>query len=254
MSPVRAGLALAGADAAAIAGAARLAERWNVDCLWVGDPWSAAPNADDTYVMVAVAAAAAVTESLRLGAFLSARASSPPLRVAEDIGVVDQMSGGRLSVAFTAPGGGDTDWHSDIERIAGAPAAWSLPDGRTMAVTPAPAQPVVPITLFEARRGEPLTGSPGPGHGPGLLAAAWPDAPRCPSPRDLLELKARAAAAGAREVILLLGPGAPLVETVAVFGTVIATCLRAADHEVEILALDAARWLGRCAGLHHPPD
>lgn len=254
MTAVRAGIATPGADAGAVVRAAQLAERWNVDSLWVGDPRATAPNSDDTYVMVAVAGAAAVTEHLRLGAFLSARSSSPPLRIAEDIGVVDQMSGGRLSVAFTAPPDGDTRCDADIRRIVDAPAAWSMPDGRTMPVTPAPAQPAVPVAVFDARYGDPLSAHAYPGHGRGLLAAVWPDAPACPAPDDLLKLKARAAAAGAGEVVLLVDTSAPLEAAIAAFGTVVATCLRAAEHEVGILALDAARWLERCTDLHHPPE
>ena len=255
MSGLRAGLGLPGADAGTVVRAARLAEEWNVDSLWIGDPAHRAANADDTYVMVAAAAAAAATTHLRLGVFLSARSSSPPLRIAEDIGVVDQISSGRLSVAFSPPGAGPADaaWLADLDRIAGAHRGWDLGDGRRMPVTPPPAQPAVPMAVFERAGGgaaRPLATT----WSPVLLTVDWPDATTPPPPTDLMRLKARAHEAGAAEAILLLEPAADLDEVFAVVGTVVAPCLRAADHEIEILALDATRWLHQRAALHHPPS
>jgi hypothetical protein len=253
MSGLRAGLGLPGADAGTVVRAARLAEEWNVDTLWIGDPEQRSPNRDDTYVMVAAAAAAAATTDLRLGVFVSARSSAPPLRIAEDIGVVDQISSGRLSVAFSLPGTGPLDpaWLADLDRIAGAHRGWDLGDGRRMPVTPPPAQPAVPMAVLERAGGaaRPLatTGSPV------LLAVDWPNATTPPSPTDLMRLKARAHEAGAAEAILLLEPAADLDEVFAVVGTLVAPCLRAADHEIGILALDATRWLHERAALHHPP-
>lgn len=254
MSGLRAGIGLPGADAGTVQRAARLAEEWNVDSLWIGDPAHGAANADDTYVMVAAAAAAAATTHVRLGVFLSVRSSAPPLRLAEDIGVVDQISGGRLSVAVSPPAAGSADaaWLADVERIAGAHRGWDLGDGRRMPVTPAPAQPAVPMAFFERgdRTARPLAAT----WSSVLLTVDWPDATTLPSPADLLRLKAGADEAGAAEVILLADPAADLDALFAVVGTVVAPCLRAADHEVGILALDATRWLHERAALHHPPD
>lgn len=255
MSGLRTGLGLPGADAGAVVRAARLAEEWNVDSLWIGDPVHRAANADDTYVMVAAAAAAAATTHVRLGAFLSARSSAPPLRIAEDMGVVDQISGGRLSVAFSPPDGepADAAWLADLERIAGAPRGWDLGDGRRMPVTPAPAQPSVPMTVL-ARADDRTARSLAATWSPVLLTVDWPDPTTPPSRTDLLHLKARAEEDGAVEAILLADPAADLDAVFAVVGTVVAPCLRAADHEVGILALDATRWLHERAALHHPPD
>jgi hypothetical protein len=258
MSGLRAGLGLPGADAAAVVGAARLAEEWNLDTLWIGDPAQQADNADDTYVMVAAAAAAAATTHVRLGVFLSARSSAPPLRIAEDIGVVDQISAGRLSVAFTVPEGGTADAAllADLERIAGAHRRWDLGDGRQMPVTPAPAQPTVPTALFGplgddgTRSARPLP----PASSPALLTVPWPDPGTPPKAADVLHLKAQAADADASELILLVAPTADLDAVLPVLGTVVAPCLRAADHEVGILALDATRWLNQRGPLHHWPD
>lgn len=257
MSGLRAGLGIPGADAGTVQRAAGLAEEWNVDTLWIGDPAHRSANADDTYVMVAAAAAATATTYIRLGVFLSARSSSPPLRIAEDIAVVDQISSGRLSVAFSPPEAGSADaaWLADLERIAGAPRGWDLGDGRLMPVTPPPAQPAVPMAVFKragngAGTARPLATS----WSPVLLTVDWPDATSPPPLADLLLLKARADEAGAAEVILLADPAADLDAVFAVVGTVVAPCLRAADHEVGILALDATRWLHERAALHHPPD
>jgi hypothetical protein len=54
-------------------------------------------------------------------------------------------------------------------------------------------------------------------------------------------------------VILLADPTSELDRLAAVVGTVVAPCLRAADHEVGILTIDATRWLEQRATLHHPP-
>lgn len=255
MSGLRTGLGLPGADAGTVVQAARLAEVWNVDTLWIGDPAHRATNADDTYVMVAAAAAATATTHLRLGVFLSARSSSPPLRIAEDIGVVDQISSGRLSIAFSPLDGepADAAWLADLQRIAGAHRGWDLGDGRRMPVTPSPAQPSVPMAVLD-RAGDgtarPLTTA----WSPVLLTVDWPDATTPPPPGDLLHLKTRADDARAAEVILLADAAADLDAVFTVVGTVVAPCLRAADHEVGILALDATRWLHERAALHHPPD
>lgn len=260
MSGLRCGLAFPGADAARIVQAARLADEWNVDSLWIGDPAGAADNADDSYVMVAAAAAATATTHVRLGAFLSARSSAPLLRIAEDIGVVDQISAGRLSVAFARPPASEEDWLADLFRIARAPTDWELADGRRMPVTPAPAQPCVPLAVFEpGPAGGALVARPLRAAGaPALVAVPWFDATSAPAVDDLVRLKASADDVGANEAVLLITAtiGQAPVDLPAVFavaGTVIAPCLRAADHEVAILALDATRWLEECGTLHHPP-
>ena len=284
MSGLRAGLGFPGAPADAVVRAARLAEQWNVDTLWIGDPAHRAANGDDTYVMVAAAAAAAATAHVRLGVFLSARSSAPLLRIAEDIGVVDQISAGRLSVAFSPPASGTADvaaWLGDLERISGAHRGWDLGDGRMMPVTPAPAQPTVPVAVFQPESGTSAPMPPdaaatdptaGPTHAgpfvarqlvarplggtgsPVLLAVDWPDPTAPPTAGDLLRLKERAGGASAGEAILLADPAADLDAVFAVAGTVVAPCLRASDHEVGILALDATRWLEQRSALHHPPD
>lgn len=256
MSGLRTGIAVPRADAATVVRAARLAEEWNIDSLWIGDPAGTAPNSDDTYVMVAAAAAATATVHVRLGVFLSARSSSPPLRIAEDIAVVDQISAGRLSVAFSRPPspGDDEQWLADLSRIALAPQEWDLGDGRRMPVTPAPAQPSVPMAVFE-QGGAPLVARPLRAAGsPVLVATDWPDPASAPAPDELLLLKRSAGEVGAHEVVLLIPAADEFASAFVVAGTVVAPCLRAADHEIPILALDATRWLEHCGALHDPPE
>lgn len=260
MSGLRTGLAFRGADAASVVQAARLADEWNIETLWIGDPAGTAANSDDTYVMVAAAAAASATTHVRLGVFLSARSSSPPLRIAEDVGVVDQISAGRLAVAFSRPPspGDDDEWLADLVRIARAPHDWDLGDGHRMPVTPAPAQPSVPMAVFEPG-GAPLVARPlQTASSPVLVAIGWPDPASAPASDDLMRLKAGGAEVGAHEVVLLVADtasptAADLASIFAVVGSVVAPCLRAADHEVPILALDATRWLEQRGALHQPP-
>lgn len=255
MTSLRLSVNVPGARADEVRALAAGAEGWNLDGVWVGDCRHRAANADDTYAIVAVAGAATATSDIRLGAFLSGRGSAAPLRLAEDIGVVDAIAGGRLAVAFSAPEEPDDQWAGDVERLLSAWRGWSLPDGRTMPVTPAPTQPVLPVYLVEDGRGSPMGGAAAPGGPCGLLAVPWPVPTEPPSASDLIELRRRCHAAAAGEAVLVLSPDdlADIDRILAVLGTVVAPCLRAAEHEVEILALDARRWLEACTDLHHAP-
>jgi len=243
MSGLRTGWALPGADSRAIVDAAHLAERWNIDTLWLGDPQARLANSDDSYVMVSAAAAAAVTSHVRIGVILSGQASACALRIAEDIGVVDQIAGGRLSVAFSPSV--DPARTGDISRIAAAPRTWPLGDGRTMPVTPAPAQPTVPLLVLQPASSGLIGRSwNDPAGRPPVMAIPWAEGTAPPTPSRLAELRAMAGRSGADEVILLTpAPAPPLVPLATVIGTVIAPALRAADHEMALLALDATRWL-----------
>ncbi|MCU1397725.1 MAG: hypothetical protein JWN62_834, partial [Acidimicrobiales bacterium] len=127
---------VAGASAGLAARAAALAERWALDSFWVGDPSASAPNRDDNYVVTALAGIAASTSDIRLGAVLSLPDTSVPLRIAEDIGVVDTASRGRLELALLVSP--DPDWEARATSLLTAFHTVPLPDGRTVSVHPKP--------------------------------------------------------------------------------------------------------------------
>ncbi len=132
---------LPGAPASVIVGAARLAESHNVN-LWVGDPAAGAPNSDDSYVMTAAAGVAAVTSYIRIGVFLTLAGSATPLRLAEDIGVVDQASRGRLELGLVVSGE-EASWESSAGQLLRAWQEWPA-GARTVAASPRPAQAWMP--------------------------------------------------------------------------------------------------------------
>jgi hypothetical protein len=119
-----------------------------------------------------------------------------------------------------------------------------------MPVTPPPAQPAVPYSVLDPVSG---TAAALDGRGPALLIIRWPDAAVPRPPADLSAAKAAAGSAGAGEVVLVVDSLTGLDAMFTMTGTVVAPCLRAAGHEVEILALDSTRWLQECAALHSPP-
>ncbi|MGH9038252.1 MAG: LLM class flavin-dependent oxidoreductase [Acidimicrobiia bacterium] len=254
MSGLRVAVGQPGAGAEAVVELARVAERWNIDAVWVGDPDGGAGNADDTYVLVTAAAVAAATSDVRIGTFLTARASAPILRLAEDIGVVDRIAGGRLEIAFVPPAVDDDGWEAGVTSLLGAWRRWPLPDGRTVCVTPSPAQPVLPVSIVERAegRGHRLVGRPLSGGHHVVVRAPEPDA----SPGSLVGLRRRLEEWGSAGVLVLLPPGGAeeVEDRVGVLGGIVAPCLRAPEQEVEILALDARRWREELVDLHQAPE
>ena len=98
-------------------GEAVLAEELGFDCVWVSehhfspDCWNPSP-------FTFLAAVAAGTERVRLGTYVLLLPLHNPLRVAEDVAVLDNISGGRvdlgvgvgvLDLSLADPGSGDTD-------------------------------------------------------------------------------------------------------------------------------------------------
>lgn len=254
---LRVGVAMPGAPADRALALARAAEAWNLDTVWIGDPFGGADHADDTYVLVTAAGAAALTDDVRLGAFLGGRASAPILRLAEDIGVVDVISGGRLEVAFNPPDPSDPAWPADLDRLLGAWRRWPLPDGRTVCVTPAPVQPHLPVSIVE-----PTPGGDGRmmAYGSGAAShwrlAHWPLTGDLLAAEAVVTLRQQLEASGASGVVFLLEAGNPAAveRAVAGLGTVVAPSLRGPASEVEILALDARRWMDERVELHRAPD
>jgi hypothetical protein len=255
MSPFRVSVGAPGADAGAVVGLARAAEECSLDAIWIGDPGGEAANADDAYVMVTAAACAAVTSDIRIGVFLWGDGSTTPLRLAEDIGVVDTIAAGRLSVAFVPPGAADDESRAGLFRILEAWQGWELPGGGVVSITPGPAQPQVPAWLVAPGPSgrhllslrEEIRRSP-------ILVQPWSGEPRLPSVEEVLKLVAEAESAGAEELLLTVeaSPGR-LDETATQMAAVLAPCSRACPDEVELLAHDARRWWEECTHLHRLP-
>jgi hypothetical protein len=268
MNGRRVSVSIPGADAGVLTRAAGLADRSNID-VWLGDPRGGAPNSDDSYVTAAAAAAAAVTAHCRIGVFLSLRSSGSALRVAEDIGVVDQASGGRLELGLVVPADGRAEWEIDAQALLAAWNEWPLPDGRAVAALPGPAQPWLPRLVI----------GDGPGAaerlGAGVLHFEDGTGPLVDSHQRrialgvdlhgsvrtwlegdplgaMLDLRARADASHAHDVVIVLRDYAPdrLDDDMRLLGVVVGTSLRCPEHKVEFLALDAWRWLHELTHLH----
>lgn len=276
MDGVRFSVILPGRSAADLMPVARWADVWNLAALWVGDPAGAAPNCDDSYVMTTAAALAAVTESLRLGVFLTLRGSASPERIADDVGVVDQMSSGRLELGLV-PDTGDTTWMHAAAGLLGSWNGWPLGDsGDTVGVTPQPAQPMIPRAVVGS---DELAASLGAGT---IIAGDDPRASGRPSGSGvrsrvvrlleldlsdgvqgwlaadphgrIMELRGFAADAGATELALLVGPDQRLTESdVKALGIVVVPCLRAYAGHAHMIVNDAWMWLTERAHLHEVP-
>jgi alkanesulfonate monooxygenase SsuD/methylene tetrahydromethanopterin reductase-like flavin-dependent oxidoreductase (luciferase family) len=256
VSSPRLAIAASGADAAEIARLAPLAEEHNIDAIVVGAADDSLPNSDDTYVVTAAAAAAAITRYLRIAVVIGLEGSATPLRSAEDLGVLDVMSNGRLELVLRP--GAAPSWSRDRDAVLGAWTSWPLmstsPDGnvRTMPVTPPPVQPHLPAWVLEP--GDPAIARALSPAG-ALVFVEWPDPALVPGAAALRELRRVRDQAGATTVVIDIG-GTPHEQRAAVIrnlGTVVGPCLRCADEEVGILALDATDWLLRRTHLHRPP-
>ncbi len=256
----RLSVALPQASAGEALAAARLAERHGIDGLWLGALSEAEPMAD-RYALTALAAIAHASGELRLGIVLGGLAgeritTAETIHLAEDVTAVDNISNGRLEIAFVP---GEPGWAERAELFLGL---WTegleLSDGRRVAVTPAPAQPWIPRLVIgddaDARErigaGRWLeTGSDDGGTGGGgrtLLAVdlAGPASEWLgESPGTRLEaLREEVTERRATEVVFI-APGGLSEEDLAALGTVVGPCLRCAPDEVGRLAVLADTWL-----------
>ncbi|BBY83073.1 LLM class flavin-dependent oxidoreductase [Mycolicibacterium pulveris] len=251
MSAPRLAVSAPGADAAEIRRLAGVAQNHNIDALVVGSIRPGPPNSDDTYVMAAAGAVATCTRHLRIPVVLTLRGSAAPLRIAEDIGVLDAMSGGRLELILRIHS--DEGWREDLAAILGAWTGWSLDDGRVMPVTPAPVQPSIPTWTIDAGStlgtADPLT------QGDSMMFLAWAHGTVVPDAAALQDIRRRRDAVGATTVVVDIGavPTRYRDDVIAVLGTVVSPCLRCAPDELTILARDATDWLVRQTELHEPP-
>jgi alkanesulfonate monooxygenase SsuD/methylene tetrahydromethanopterin reductase-like flavin-dependent oxidoreductase (luciferase family) len=279
MNGIQLSVCLPGADAGTIVNASRLAESFNLDT-WIGDPHGRADNCDDSYVMTAAAAVAAVTSHIRIGVLLTLNGSAEILRLAEDIGVVDQASKGRIEIGLVAPDGETAQWESRARRLLNAWHDWPAGDGRSVSATPRPAQPWVSrlvagaagaIQLADRLRGGImlLDGHAAPLNDPAsackrtvivIAPALGAGGVREWLADKVLErmvaLRESADRVGAHEVLFLLphAGASRLLTDIEALGIVVATSLRCARHKLDFLAPDAWNWLTELRHLHHPPD
>jgi hypothetical protein len=270
VSGLRLSLALPGATTADLLRVAPLAEHWNLAGLWVGDPRSGAPNGADSYVTAAAAALTAVTDDIRIGLFLRLGHEKQVVRIAEDVAVIDQASGGRVELAFVPSGDA---W---LERAAALLRSWNhwpVPGAHeTVPVIPGPAQPVVPRVVVDDDAGAAALAA-----GRIVFAAGPPPAsPALVPTRSILvsepdlaagvegwlaagpfervsELRASAGAAGAQELLLLASPDLS-ERDIEVLGTVLVPSLRAADRDARAITTDAWVWITEKGHLHAPPQ
>lgn len=254
MSGPRIGIGASGADAAEVVRLAVQAEAANMDLLVAGHAGGDHANGDDTYVVTAAAAAAARTRYLRMGVVLDLRSSAPPLRVAEDLGVLDVLSNGRLELVLRSDP--DPSWRRDLDSVLAAWTDWPLEVAggptRSAPVTPAPVQPQIPTWVLDPS--EPSAARP-LGRGGGVLFLTWPEHAAVPDATELQRVrKLRDSGRAATVVFDLVDVSAPRrADVVRILGTVVAPCLRCPDDEVGILALDATDWLLRRTALHAAP-
>jgi alkanesulfonate monooxygenase SsuD/methylene tetrahydromethanopterin reductase-like flavin-dependent oxidoreductase (luciferase family) len=279
MNGIQLSVCIPGADAGTIVNAARLAESFNLD-IWIGDPYGQARTCDDSYLMTTAAAVAAVTSHIRIGVFLTLNGSAEILRLAEDIGVVDQASRGRLELGLVAPDAAAQEWEHRARRLLGAWHDWPAGDERRVSATPRPAQPWMSrlvaggagvIEIADRLRGgvvvldEHAASSVGSDTAQRRVVMAVAPAMGAGGVRAwlaervldaMVELRDRADRVGAHEVLFLLPDAGPsrLVADLEALGIVVGTSLRCARHKLAFLAPDAWNWLTELRHLHHAPQ
>jgi hypothetical protein len=253
----RIAIALPDADAGDALAAAQTAERHGIDGIWLGSPNHSAPMAD-RYVLTALAAIAHRTSELRLGVILHGLAAdeltaAETIHLAEDLSAVDNISNGRLEIAFARGGPG---WVDRAELLLGL---WTdgmeLSDGLIVAVTPAPVQPRIPrLVIGDAAAARDSlgagrwveSGDSEAGRGgrtvlslaPGVPVSEWLGS----QPGERLQaLRKEVAAQRADEVVLVLSNATD--DDLAAIGTVVGPCLRCAPDQIDRLAVHCFNWL-----------
>jgi alkanesulfonate monooxygenase SsuD/methylene tetrahydromethanopterin reductase-like flavin-dependent oxidoreductase (luciferase family) len=270
MSGLRLSLALPGATTADLLRVAPVAEHWNIAGLWVGDPRAGAPNGADSYVTAAAAALTAVTRDIRLGLFLRLSHEKQVVRIAEDVAVIDQASGGRVELAFVPSG---AEWLARAAALLRSWNHWELPGSdETVPVIPGPAQPTLPrVVVGDPAGADALAGGRITFHDESAIAdetlvprrtvlviepdlaagaAAWLAGGAF---ERVSELRAAAQAAGAQE-LMLLAPTDLSERDIEVLGTVLVPSLRAAGRDARAISTDAWVWITEKGHLHAPPQ
>ena len=271
MSGLRLTVAWPGATVTQLLELAPLAERWNIAGIWVGDPRGQAENSADSYVTAAAAAVSGVTTHLRLGLVLGVRHEKQIVRIAEDVAVVDQASGGRVELAFVPPPQGAEAWREDVARLLRAWTAWDVPGGdEIVPVIPGPAQPFLPRVVVDDSAAADALGA-----GRMIVDGSTPASGALVPPRTILaldselgsggvvewlsvgpvdrvlDLRLRAREAGAHELLMIVDGFAEA--DLEALGTVLVPALRAADRDARVIAADAWAWLTEKRNVHAPP-
>jgi alkanesulfonate monooxygenase SsuD/methylene tetrahydromethanopterin reductase-like flavin-dependent oxidoreductase (luciferase family) len=224
---------------------------------------------------------AGVTAHIRIGVFLSLTGSGRPLRLAEDIGVVDQASRGRIELGLVVPSGDEDGWEALARQLLGAWTEWPVGPGRAVAATPRPAQPWVSRLVVGSRAttamadrlhagvmmlDDPVAAeqSTRPANGQRrVVLAVSPETGQdgvmgwlAKDPlQTVLDLRAATDRAGANEATILLpNPPADRLEAdITALGAVVATGLRCSVHQAGLLVEDAWNWVTNLGHLHRSP-
>jgi hypothetical protein len=235
-----------------------LADELGIDSIWVGSLGAQAEASAET--LVSLAALAATTEHVRVGAVLDAIDPGSVTELAEEIGVVDQASGGRLELIVRADSG--EGLLGQAGRLYGAWTGLRLPDGRVVGVTPPPHQPALPmIALCPDGTSEgvgpgfcvSLEGAPPAGRRPAeQRLAVWVNGPPSieAAPDDesaeVTRLVEQLARCGATELVVPIAPASTtLTDDLRFLAGVVRPALRASSHETELVIRDALAWYSR---------
>ena len=274
MNGLRLTICAPNASATQLLSIARWADHWNLGGLWIGDPTAAGVERGDSYITAAAAAVASVTTDLRIGVLLALPEGQHTIRIAEDVAVIDNASGGRMEIGLVAGAAADERWLGRAATFLRSWTDWPVPGGGTVAVTPLPVQPQLPRTvagpLAAAREldagwmavhgGEPESGRRVARR---TIAVASPD----PSATALIDwladdpcarvaaLREQATRIGAQELLIVLQRDAAAVteRDVETLGRVVVPALRCVPDELAGIVHDAWRWLTEQGALHDAP-
>lgn len=140
MSGQRLSIGLRGANASDVLALAAAAEREAVDAIWIGD-LDGGEDPGDSFRTMLAAGVAAQTHFIRIGCVLAFRDPESTLRLAEDVAMIDEASGGRLELLLVLD---DPECEERAARMMSAWRGWETADGRRFPVTPRPVQPALP--------------------------------------------------------------------------------------------------------------